>query len=84
MLVLHDVRHVPNLRRSLIAVEQLDEEGMRAGFSSGGWTLHSGNLLLVRGPKLYSLYPLYVTLRETDSFWWIFWYYRSGTTLERI
>ena len=50
----------------MISVGQLDESGIRAGFSSGGWTLHRGNLLLARGPKVHSLYPLYVTLREGD------------------
>ena len=30
--------------------------------------IHRGNLLLARGPKVYSLYPLYVTLREGDLF----------------
>ena len=38
------------------------------GFSSRGWTLHKGNLLLARGPKVHSLYPLYVTLKEGDLF----------------
>ena len=66
-LVLHDVRHVPELSRPVITVGQLDEAGIRAGFSSGGWTLHRGNLLLARG-QVHSLYPLYVTLTEGDLF----------------
>ena len=52
----------------MISVGQLDEAGIRVGFSSGGWTLNRGNLLLARGPKVHSLYPLYVTLREGDLF----------------
>ena len=52
----------------MISVGQLDEAVIRAGFSSGGWTLDRGNLLLARGPKVHSLYPLYVTLREGDLF----------------
>ena len=67
-LVLHNVRHVPQLSRPLISVGQLDEASIRARFSSGGWTLHRGNLLLARGLKVHSLYPLYVTLREGDLF----------------
>ena len=31
-LVLHNVRHVPELSRPLISVRQLDEAGIRAGF----------------------------------------------------
>ena len=52
----------------MISVEQLNEVGIRVGFSSGGWTLHKGNLLLAQGPKVHSLYPLYVTFREGDLF----------------
>ena len=68
MLVLSHVRHVPDLRRSLILVGQLDETGIRASFSSGRWSLHRGNLLLARGPKVHSLYLLYVTLIERRHF----------------
>ena len=67
-LVLHNVRHVLELSRPLISVGKLDETCICAGFSSGGWTLHKGNLLLAREPKVHSLYPLYVTLREGDLF----------------
>jgi ATP-binding cassette subfamily B (MDR/TAP) protein 1 len=67
-IVFHDVRHVPELSRSLISVGHLDEVGVRASFSSGWWSLHKGNLLLARGPKIHSLYPLYVMLREGDLF----------------
>ena len=35
-LVLHDVRHVPDLSRSLISMGQLDEVSILLGFSSGG------------------------------------------------
>ena len=52
----------------MILVGQLNEADIRAGFSSRGWTLHRGNLLLARGPKVHPLYPLYVTLREGDLF----------------
>ena len=67
-LVLYNVRHLLELTRPLILVGQLDEEDIRADFSSRGWTLYRGNLLLARGPKVHSLYPLYVTLREGDLF----------------
>ena len=56
------------LSRTLISVGQLDASGICAGFSSGGWTLHKGNLLLAQGPKVHSLYPLYVIRREGDLF----------------
>jgi hypothetical protein len=68
MIVLHDVRHVPELTRSLISVGQLDEAGFRTIFSSGRWGIHKGNLLLACGPRIHFLYPLYVTLKEGDLF----------------
>ena len=67
-LVLSDVCHVPDLRISLILVGQLDEAGIRADFSSGGWILHYGIRLRTRGPKVHSLYPLYFTLRGSGLF----------------
>jgi hypothetical protein len=67
-IVLHDVRHVPELTRSLISVGQLDEADFRTSFSSGGWSIHKGNLLLARGSRIHSLYPLFVTLCEGDLF----------------
>jgi 5'-3' exoribonuclease 2 len=68
MIVLHDVRHVLELTRSLISVGQLDESGFRTNFSSRGWSIHKGNLLLACSPRIHFLYPLYVTLREGDLF----------------
>jgi hypothetical protein len=67
-IVLHDVRYVPEFTRSLISVGQLDEAGFRTNFSSGGWNIHKGNLLLARGSRIHFLYLLYVTLREGDVF----------------
>jgi hypothetical protein len=49
-------------------VGQLNEAGFRTNFSSGGWSLHKGNILLGRGPRIHFLYPLYITLREGDLF----------------
>ena len=66
--VLRNVRHVPELSRPMILVGQLDEDDIHVAFSSGGWMLHKGNLLLARGPKIHSLYPFHVTFREGDLF----------------
>jgi predicted RNA binding protein YcfA (HicA-like mRNA interferase family) len=49
-------------------VGQLDEAGFRTNFSSGGWSIHKGNLLLAHAPRIHFLYPLYATLREGDLF----------------
>ena len=65
-LVLHDVWH--ELSRPLILFRLLDEDDIRIDFSSRGRTLHKGNVLLARGSKVHTLYPLYVTLKEGDLF----------------
>ena len=67
-LVLHNVQHVIELSSPLISIRQLDEDGIHVGFSLGGWTLHGVSLLLARGPKVHSLYQLYVTLGEDNLF----------------
>ena len=40
----------------------------RGSFSYGGWTFHKRNLMLACGPKVHSMYPLDVMLREGDLF----------------
>jgi hypothetical protein len=54
-IILHDVRHVSDLTRSLISAGQLNEADFRTRFSSGEWSIHKGNLLLARGARIQSL-----------------------------
>ncbi|VFQ76229.1 unnamed protein product [Cuscuta campestris] len=48
-LVLRDVRHVPDIRLSLISVGLLDDEGYANKFCDGRWKLSKGSLIMARG-----------------------------------
>ncbi|VFQ58435.1 unnamed protein product [Cuscuta campestris] len=53
---LKDVRVVPALKKSLISVRQLDEQGHEVKFRNGQWKVLKGNLVMARGRKSGSLY----------------------------
>ncbi|VFR00607.1 unnamed protein product [Cuscuta campestris] len=53
---LKDVRVVPALKKSLISVRQLDEQGHEVKFRDGQWKVVKGNLVMARGKKRGSLY----------------------------
>ena len=54
--LLEKVRHIPELRRNLISVGQLDDEGHAILFISGTWKVTKGARVLVRGKKTGTLY----------------------------
>ena len=53
---LHNVRHIPALKRNLISIGQLDDEGHHTTFGDGAWKVTKGNLVVARGRKRGSLY----------------------------
>ncbi|VFQ99791.1 unnamed protein product [Cuscuta campestris] len=53
---LKDVKVVPALKKSLISVRQLDEQGHEVKFRDGQWKVMKGNLVMARGRKRGSLY----------------------------
>uniref|UniRef100_A0A7N2R0F3 Integrase catalytic domain-containing protein n=1 Tax=Quercus lobata TaxID=97700 RepID=A0A7N2R0F3_QUELO len=54
--LLEKVRDTPNLRRNLISVEQLDDEGHAILFIGGTWKVTKGARVLARGKKTGTLY----------------------------
>ena len=54
--LLEKVRHIPDLRRNLISVRQLDDEGHAILFVGGTWKVTKGVRLLARGKKTGTLY----------------------------
>ena len=54
--LLEKVRHIPELRRNLIFVGQLDDEGHAILFVSGTWKVTKGARVLGRGKKTGTLY----------------------------
>ena len=54
--LLEKVRHIPNLRRNLISVGQLDDEGHAILFIGGTWKVTKEARVLARGKKTGTLY----------------------------
>lgn len=59
--VLHNVRHVPELAKSLISTGQLDDLGYTTIFGNQSWTIKKGNLVILKGQKHGSLYSMHVS-----------------------
>ncbi|GJZ49983.1 retrovirus-related pol polyprotein from transposon TNT 1-94, partial [Tanacetum coccineum] len=57
---LKDVRYIPGLKKRLISVGQLDEEGYHVGFKDQQWKVTKGSLVVARGNKRGSLYMVEV------------------------
>ncbi|GJU95384.1 retrovirus-related pol polyprotein from transposon TNT 1-94 [Tanacetum coccineum] len=53
---LKDVRYILSLKRRLILVGQLDEEGYHVGFGDQQWKVTKGSLVVAHGNKRGSLY----------------------------
>lgn len=56
VLRLKDVRHVPNLRRSIISVGQFSESGMKTTFTRDSWKVTKGALVVAQGKNEGTLY----------------------------
>ncbi|MCO5569108.1 hypothetical protein L7F22_022815 [Adiantum nelumboides] len=56
-----NVRHVPKLTKSLISTGQLDDAGYHTTFGNQSWKLYKGSLVVMRGNKCGTLYPLHVS-----------------------
>ena len=54
--LLEKVQHIPDLRRNLILVGQLDDEGHAILFVGGTWKVTKGARVLARGKKIGTLY----------------------------
>jgi transposase InsO family protein len=55
-LVLHNVKHVPDMRLNVISTGLLDDDGYYNGFGNGKWKLTLGSLIVGRGEKVSKLY----------------------------
>ncbi|GKD43630.1 putative RNA-directed DNA polymerase, partial [Tanacetum coccineum] len=59
-LVLHNVKHVPDMRLNIISTGLLDEDGYHNSSGNGFWKVTLGSLTVVRGKresKLYMTHP---------------------------
>ncbi|GJY15047.1 retrovirus-related pol polyprotein from transposon TNT 1-94 [Tanacetum coccineum] len=57
---LKDVRYITGLKKRLISVGQLDEEGYHVGFEDQQWKVTKGSLVVARGNKRGILYMVEV------------------------
>lgn len=53
---LHKVKHIPELKKNLISLGQLDDCGHSIRFSNNTWKVTKGALILARGKKTGTLY----------------------------
>ncbi|MCO5604461.1 hypothetical protein L7F22_058627 [Adiantum nelumboides] len=58
---IHNVRHVLPFTRNLILVGRLDDLGYKVTFHQQSWCIAKGHLILAHGSKVGTLYPLYVS-----------------------
>ncbi|MCO5555925.1 hypothetical protein L7F22_009469 [Adiantum nelumboides] len=64
---LKDVKHVPQLSKSLVFARQLDDLGYTTVFGNGSWLIRKANLIILKGQKFETLYPLYVFLVKENG-----------------
>ena len=65
--VLHNVRHVPQITKSLISAGQLDDLGYTTVLGNGSWLIKQQNLVIMRGRKHGTLYSMFVSHVNKDS-----------------
>ena len=56
--LLKKVRHIPDLRKNLISIRQLDDEGHAILFVGGTWKVTKGVRVLACGKKIGTLYMI--------------------------
>ncbi|GJS30193.1 retrovirus-related pol polyprotein from transposon TNT 1-94 [Tanacetum coccineum] len=64
---LKDVRYIPSLKRRLISVGQLDEEGYPVGFKDQQWKVTKGSLVVAQGNKRVILYMVEIGMSMLAS-----------------
>ena len=85
--LLEKVRHIPDLRRNLISVGQLNDEGHAILFVGGTWKVTKGARVLAHGKKTSTLYmtssprdTIAVADASTDT---SLWHHRLGHMSEK-
>ena len=61
LLTLQHVLHVPQLKRSLIRIGQVDDDGFHRTFGDGKWKICKGSRVIAKGSKSDTLYNLHVS-----------------------
>ena len=61
-MVFKNIRHIPDLRMSLLSTGVLDDEGFGSQFAQGVWKLMKSSLVVAKGKKCCSLYKTETSL----------------------
>ena len=59
--MLHDVGHVPKLKKNLVSIGQLDDQGFYIVFADSRWKKTKGARVIAKGYKCDTLYALHVS-----------------------
>ena len=85
--LLEEVQHIPDLRRNLISVGQLDDEGHAILFVGGTWKVTKRARVLARGKMIGTLYmtscprdTIVIADANTDT---SLWHHRLGHMSEK-
>ncbi|KAJ0714724.1 putative RNA-directed DNA polymerase [Helianthus annuus] len=65
--ILKDVRVIPGLKKMLISVGQLDDQGYDVVFGGGQWKVVKGSLVIAKGKKRGTLYMVEVPAEEANA-----------------
>jgi len=83
---LNNVRHISALKRNLISIGQLDDEGHYITFGDEHWKVMKGNLVVARGKKQISIYMIankdMISVAEVGNNF-SFWHHRLGHISEK-
>ena len=63
-LTMKDIHYVPQLPRSLIFVRQLNDNSYKVIPASQSFCRKKGNIIIAKGNKVGSLYPLFIHQKE--------------------
>ena len=58
MIILQQVRHVPDLKRILVSIGKLAEDGYQKTLHDSTWVISQGNLKIDSGNKYNNLYSM--------------------------
>ena len=64
IITLHQVQHLPVLKRSLVSIDMLAEDGYRTTLNESAWMINRGNLRIGSRHKYNNLYPLMAIILE--------------------
>ncbi|GAA0183917.1 hypothetical protein LIER_31249 [Lithospermum erythrorhizon] len=67
VIVLSNVRHIPDFRLSLISSGKLDDEGYINTFGNGQWKLSRGDIVIAQGKKSRALYRASFNICKDDD-----------------